>query len=136
MFDDSVLRPIIRGEILCADGSCVEVYFLVDTGADRTVFNASTLLKINLPHLKPENKIGGVGGLTNSVIVETQIQLLRENGRQVVFRGKYAAVTELEALDFCVLGRDILEHFAVIVDFPENFIGLVGQNHIYKIEAK
>ena len=136
LFDDGIFRPIIRGEILSGDDSWAEIYFLVDTGADRTVFNAAVLTKLNLPFLEAENRIGGVGGLVNSVTVETQIRLLRENGNQVAFRGKYAAVTELEALDFCVLGRDILDNFAVIVDFPQEFIGLIRQNHIYRIERK
>lgn len=35
-----------------------------------------------------------------------------------MFRGQYAAVTEVEALDISVLGRDITGLFAVIVDQP------------------
>ena len=35
-----------------------------------------------------------------------------------MFRGQYAAVTELEALDMSVLGRDITGLFAVVVDEP------------------
>ena len=44
LFDDGVMRPVIRGEILTGGGSWQPAEFLVDTGADRTVFSAATLL--------------------------------------------------------------------------------------------
>jgi hypothetical protein len=50
-----------------------------------------------------------------------------------VFRGQYAAVTELEALDISVLGRDITRLFAVIVDWPHDVVCLGGQRHRYII---
>jgi hypothetical protein len=47
--DDSVLRPVIRGEILESDGTWHPVAdFLVDTGADRTVFSAIVLASLRL----------------------------------------------------------------------------------------
>jgi hypothetical protein len=51
-----------------------------------------------------------------------------------VFRWQYAAVTELEALDISVLGRDITGLFAVIVDRPHDVVCLVGHQHRYTIE--
>lgn len=42
LFDDGVRRPVIRGEILTGAGSWEAAEFLVDTGADRTVFSAPT----------------------------------------------------------------------------------------------
>jgi hypothetical protein len=64
----------------------------------------------------------------------TQIQLTRETGSKVTFRGEYAAVTEVEALDTCVLGRDITGLFAVVVDQPGNVVCLLSQRHRYAIE--
>jgi hypothetical protein len=59
----------------------------------------------------------------------------RQEGRggSVVFRGQYAAVTELEALDMSVLGRDITGLFSLIVDQPGNVICLLRQGHRYII---
>src|SRR5262245_15777745 len=105
--DDGVLRPVISGEILANDGSWEQSEFLVDTGADRTVFSAVTLANLGLQPLTTQAGISGVGGMADSVIVETQIRLMHEDAGNVVFRGQYAAVTELEALDISVLGRDI-----------------------------
>ena len=48
LFDDDILRPVIRGEILTEAGAWQQAEFLVDTGADRTVFSAATAPKIGL----------------------------------------------------------------------------------------
>jgi hypothetical protein len=39
--DDGVVRPVIRGEVRAADGAWAPVPFLLDVGADRTVFSAA-----------------------------------------------------------------------------------------------
>jgi len=41
--DDGFVRPIVRGEILSADGHWEPALFLIDTGADCTVFSAAIL---------------------------------------------------------------------------------------------
>jgi hypothetical protein len=41
--DDGVVRPVIRGEVRAADGAWAPVPFLLDVGADRTVFSAAVL---------------------------------------------------------------------------------------------
>ena len=132
--DDGVMRPVISGEILAGNGSWEKSEFLVDTGADRTVFSAATLAKVGLQPLAIQERMSGVGGMTDAVIVETQIQLTREDAGKVVFRGQYAAVTELEALDISVLGRDIIGLFAAIVDRLHDVVCLLGQRHRYTIE--
>ena len=71
--------------------------------------------------------------MVDSVVLQTEIQLTRETGRKIIFRGQFAAVTELEALDISVLGRDISGLFAVIVDQPGDVVSLLGQRHRYSI---
>jgi predicted aspartyl protease len=132
--DDGIVRPMIRGEVLTSSGFWIPAPFLVDTGADRTVFSAAILADLHLQQLTTRDRLGGVGGVVNAVVVETQIRLHRETGRAVVFRGQYAAVTEVEALDISVLGRDITSLFAVIVDRPSDVVCLLGQRHRYTIE--
>jgi hypothetical protein len=132
--DDGILRPVIRGEVLTSHGAWQPALFLVDTGADRTVFSAALWAVLRLQPLITHERLGGVGGVANAVIVETQIRFSHEDGGKVVFRGQYAAVTELEALDMSIVGRDITDLFAVIVDRPRNVICLIGQRHHYRIE--
>jgi len=47
-WDDGILRPVIRGEIFASDGTWQRAEFLVDTGADRTVFSAPVLASLSL----------------------------------------------------------------------------------------
>jgi hypothetical protein len=90
--DDGVMRPVISGEILAGHGSWERSEFLVDTGADRTVFSAATLAKLGLQPLVMQEGISGVGGLADAVSVATQIRLTHEDAGNVLFRGQFAAV--------------------------------------------
>jgi hypothetical protein len=74
--DDGVERPVISGEILGQNGSWESTEFLVDTGADRTVFSAATRTKLGLASLASQDGVGGLGGIAESVVVETQIRLV------------------------------------------------------------
>jgi predicted aspartyl protease len=136
MSDDGIERPVIHGRIRAGDGSWVQTPFLVDTGADRTVISADILVALSLPPLPTQERIGGVGGLVNSIVVETVVQLFREHGGEVIFRGQFAAVTDAEALDMSVLGRDIMSLFAVVVDQPGRVVCLVGHGHRYVLVAE
>ncbi len=131
--DDDVLRPVIYGEILTGSGLWVPTEFLVDTGADRTVLSAATLAILHLQPLATQVHLGGLGGRATSMVVETQIRFNHGAGGTVTFRGYYAAVTEQEALDINVLGREITGLFAVIVDRPGQVVALLGQRHQYII---
>ena len=132
--DDGIVRPVIRGHILDGRGLWIHAPFLVDTGADRTVFSAPMLTALTLqPTVAPE-RLGGVGGIVTPVVVETRIRFRHEASRgTVVFHGQYAAVTEREALEMSVLGRDITGLFALVVDQPGNVVCLLGQRHRYTI---
>ena len=61
------------------------------------------------------------------------MQLPSDDERMVAFSGRYAAFTELEALDMSVLGRDILQLFAVIIDQPSGLVCLLRDRHHYTI---
>jgi predicted aspartyl protease len=67
--DDGIRRPVIRGEILTGNGDWQRAEFLVDTGADRTVFSAATLVMLGLQPLVAQDRIGGLGGVAESVVV-------------------------------------------------------------------
>jgi hypothetical protein len=110
------------------------VEFLVDTGADRTVLSAGLLDTLGAGPTAASGRLSGVGGFAHFVEVETQVRLIRETGAPVSFRGQFAAVTQAEALDMSVLGRDITGLFAVIVDRPGDGVCLLAQRHRYRIE--
>lgn len=134
--DDGVVRPVIHGALLTGHGTWRPVPFLVDTGADRTVLSASVLAALALPSRRTPEPLGGVGGMVTSVVVTTRIRFRREADLEsVILRGDYAAFVEPEALDICVLGRDITRLFALIVDQPGQVVCLLGQRHQYTITS-
>ena len=134
--DDGIVRPVIRGRILASNGAWRTVEFLVDTGADRTVLSASAFRSLGLPSRVSEDAIGGIGGLADSVTITAELQLLRDDGKWATFRGEYAACTRHEVLDMSVLGRDVTNLFAVIVDRPANLVAVIGQAHEYTIHRR
>ena len=131
--DDGIIRPVLRAEIQARDGSWVKAPLLLDTGADRTVFSTDILQALRLQPVVAENRLGGVGGVVSATIVETRIRLTHENNGKVMFWGQYAALTEAETLDMSVLGRDVTNLFAIIVDWPQRVVCLLGQRHQYTI---
>jgi hypothetical protein len=131
--DDGIERPIIHGELQAADGRWLPLPFLADSGADRTLLSADTLAALALPVNSTADRLGGVGGMVSSVELETTLRLYQAHGSEVTFRGQFAAATEPEALDMSVLGREITDLFALIVDKPGNTVCLLGQRHRYVI---
>ena len=131
--DDSLIRPVIHAEIQAHDGSWVKAPLLLDTGADRIVFSPDILKALRLQPVSAANRPGGVGGVVRAIMVETRIRLTHENHGKVMLRGQYAAITEAAALDMSVLGRDVTDLFALIVDWPQRVVCLLGQRHQYTI---
>lgn len=130
---DGMVRPLIRGEILAADGSWVNATFLVDTGADRTVFSADVLESLHLEPIETSDRLSGAGGVVDSVVVQTQIRLTHDQSGKALFIGQFAGFKDVKNLDMSILGRDILNLFAVIVDRQGNTVCLLGQSHFYTI---
>jgi len=130
---DGVSRPLLRGELQTGNDEWESVAFLADTGADRTVLSAPVLAALGLPQVGAPEQLGGLGGLTEMVTVESSLRLTKQDAGKVNFRAQFAAVAEVEALDICVLGRDILGLFAVIVDEPKQVVCLLSQRHGYVV---
>jgi hypothetical protein len=63
------------------------------------------------------------------VLVTTQIHFFRETGATVSFDGQFAAFTDPKALDMSVLGRDITNLFAVLVDRSQDVVSMVAAKH-------
>jgi predicted aspartyl protease len=134
--DDGVSRPIVRGEIQTAAGEWLEAPFLVDTGADRTVFSAAIASMLGVSSSATPHQLMGVGGVSDSVLLQTALRLTTEAGTKAVFQGQFPAFIALESLDICVIGRDITNLFAVVVDRPREVVCLIGQRHGYVVQEQ
>jgi hypothetical protein len=132
---DGIVRPTVKGELRCGDGAWVPLSFQVDTGADRTVLDAGTLSVLGLQSLQPTEMLGGVGGRVDSVQVETQLRLKTTDKTTILINARFAAFTDPNALDMSVLGRDITNLFALIVDRPGGLVCLLAKQHRYVIQT-
>ena len=55
LFDDGVTRPLVQAQVFGTGGVACAEDFLIDTGADRTVFSAVLLERLQLPAQNAES---------------------------------------------------------------------------------
>jgi hypothetical protein len=131
---DGVERPVLRAEALTAAGTWLPVTFLVDTAADRTVFHAGFFDLLGFEPLEDSDQLAGVGGLTRSVKVPTRLRLTRSDGVPVPINGPFGVFVDPAAADCSLLGRDVLNHFGLIVDYESKVVCLLHGRHRYVIQ--
>jgi hypothetical protein len=75
----------------------------------------------------------GVGGESPFVVVATVLELDRQGGGTARIRGQFAVFTDAHATDMSILGRDVLDHFDVIVSRPRDEVLLLSPPHRYHV---
>lgn len=133
--NDGVIRPSLSGFVRADDGSVVEVTFLLDAGADRTVFSSRYLHQLqSLATSENEHiHLAGVGGQVQSLTVRTDIGMIRDDGRLVTVRGTFGVFTQSESAEMSVLGRDVTNNFDAIYSFARREVILLATPHHYQI---
>jgi hypothetical protein len=81
--EDGIVRPVLRAEVRTQGGEFVPVYFLVDSGADRTVFSANLLQSLEIPSEESTSALRGVGGKAESVTIPTKIRVANRRLRDI-----------------------------------------------------
>jgi Aspartyl protease len=134
--DDGVMRPIVRARV-GGDGSQIPENFLIDSGADRTVLSAVLMTRLRLPaqSAAPGFTLSGIGGTSAFVLVTTVVEFLRDDGGPVRVRGEYAGFSDPTATDLSILGRDVLDHFDLVLSRRRSEILLLAPRHQYRIEC-
>jgi hypothetical protein len=126
----------VPAQVHGANGIRLEEVFLVDSGADRTLFSAALLSRLGLSveHPSSDRALMGVGGVTGFVLVATSLDLARDDGKPVHVRGQFAGFTDPTATDLSVLGRDVLDNFDVILSRRRDEVLLLAPRHSYRVE--
>ena len=134
--DDGLTRPILRASIRASDGTLIADDFLIDSGADRTVFSAALMARLQLPtrNLEAGTALCGVGGQTDSVLVSATVPFLTQAGHPVRIHGEFAAFTDPTATDLSILGRDILDLFDLIISRRQNEILMIAANQRSRVQ--
>jgi Retroviral aspartyl protease len=132
---DGVTRPMIRVGVTRLDGSPIEDAFLVDVGADRTVLSAHFFTGLRLPGRAPDPgmMLEGISGKCTFVWIHTPLEFTREDGTTIRVHGEYAALTDSNATDFSILGRDVLNNFDVIISRLRDEVLLLAERHRYQV---
>lgn len=137
LFKDGVLRPVVDAALQTSAGTWQVLMFLLDAGADRTVFDASFLPLLSplaLPAAQtPE--IGGVGGKVGCVFIQTSLAFVRDDGKRVTVNGPFGVFTDPASSDVSVLGRDVTNNFDVIYSYPQRQVTLLAPPHGYQIKS-
>lgn len=135
-YPDGTHRPLVTGVLRDPAGTTDGFAFLIDTGADSTVLSYEALIHIGAEVDTADDGpvLHGVGGPTRSVYVAATFWLLDTAGNAVPFRDRLLARPIPTGDDSCILGRDLLTHFAVIVDRPGGVVCLLHGRHRYAIQ--
>jgi hypothetical protein len=135
--EDGVTRPVVKGKAQAADGTLCAEWFLVDSGADRTVLSADFVKQLGITSTTPPPGWGltGVGGAQGFVVITTVLEFTRADGGPARVRGDFAAFVAASATDFPILGRDVLDNFDVILSRRRKELLLLAPNHQYRVES-
>jgi hypothetical protein len=133
--DDGVLRPIVRARV-GGGGSPIPENFLIDSGADRSVLSAVLVTRLQVPtrSAPPGFILSGIGGTSEFVLVTTVLEFIRDDGGAVKVRGEFTGFTDPTATDLSILGRDVLDHFDLVLSRRRSEILLLAPRHQYRIE--
>lgn len=114
------LRPAVDAKVQTPAGTWQPVVFLLDAGADRTLFHARFLALLSpLALLSSEKpKLDGVGGRAECLFVQTRLAFTRD-GKELTVKGPFAVFTDSASSDVSVLGRDVTNNFDVIYSYPQ-----------------
>jgi hypothetical protein len=134
--DDGITRPTVAAKLQAADGSFQIEFMLVDSGADRTVLSAASLAKSGFAGTPPPSGVAlqGIGGSNSHVLIKSVLEFTRDDGGPVHVGGEFAAFTDPAATDLSILGRDVLNHFDVILSRRRNEVLLLAPKHQYRVE--
>jgi len=134
--NDGMTRPAVWADVQTVDGALIAGVFLIDSCADRTVLGKDLLEKLGFPTTPaPEGMIlKGITGECGFVVLKAVVILTRDDGGVANMRGEFAAFTDPSATDMSILGRDVLNHFDVILSRRRNEVLLLAANHEYRVD--
>ena len=132
---DGISRPLVEVGVLIQGCAPLQERFLVDTGADNTIFSATLLESLGVPleNAAVGSLLQGIGGECGSIIVEATLSLFSVEKVELTIRGNFAAVVGQSTLDVSILGRDVLSNFDVIVSRRRNEVLILTGNHAYSV---
>jgi hypothetical protein len=137
MCDDGVARPAVQALVGDPAETHLAAYFLVDSCADRSVLSADLLNRLGVSSSTPPADLifQGIGGSSEFVLVDIVLEFASQDGAPARVRGQFAAFTDQTATDLSILGRDVLNHFDIVLSRRNNEVLLLTLSHRYRVEG-
>lgn len=133
--DDGMTRPVLEVGVRTSDNEQLGERFLIDSGADQTVFSRRLLQRLRTSGVSPPAGLGlySATGQARFVVVEATLELAAVAGQAATVRGEFAAFTDDSTMELSILGRDVLDNFDVILSRRRDEVLLLAGNHQYQV---
>ena len=125
---DGVERPVFDGYLEVPSGIQLAVSLLIDTGADFTVL-APDVAQQFVSVVRPtptSTTAGGIGGTQPVHELAVDLLLPTTSGQRARIRGPLPILLAPGSLELSVIGRDLLDQFALIYDRPQSVLLLLA----------
>ncbi len=133
--ETGVYCPVVPAAVSVA-GSDHLVQFLVDTGAAQTVLGAGFAPLLQAHRQTPaELSLLSAGGVVPHFYAAVALNFTDTAGRRIRFNIISAVLTDPSQANTHLLGRDILDHFAVLCDREADVVALLRPPHTYTISG-
>lgn len=132
--EDGITRPVVSACVYDLDQQVREELFLVDSGADHTVFSAEFRSRLRLIAV-PNSPIAvqGLGGKIDTESFMTTVAFKADNGQELRVHGEYSAFLAREPSDISILGRDVLNNFHVVISKLRDEVLILSPQHEYTV---
>ena len=134
--DRGVAEPILVGRLLSSFGEWLQVPFLIDTGAERTLLSPDILEALGFVATPSRHQFVGLGGAVDVWTVQTKLRLDLDSGSHIDINGPFDGLHSGREGEMAILGRDVIVHFATIFDRPADTITLLHGRHRYSIHEQ
>ena len=138
LFKDGVLRPVVEAAVQSGPGTLQPVMFLLDAGADRTVFDSSfrpLLSSLALPE-EETPELGGIGGKVDCFFIHTRLAFVSVDGKRATVQGPFGVFKDPGTSDVSILGRDVTNNFDVIYSYAKRQVSLLAGPHGFQIQLQ
>ena len=124
------LASFVEAVVRATDGKWVKVFFLIDLGADGTYLPSEYVKKLGIrpDEARTQDDVTGVGGQrVEHLPFTTQLKFINDNGDEKRFDLEIGVFTQEESLDLPVLGRNVMNFFALLCDAQANLVWLIDE---------
>jgi predicted aspartyl protease len=129
-----LVRPVITAKLLLQNQE-LPIVLLIDTGADRTVLGSAFAEILEDAQQDTVESFVSAGGQLDCFLAAVRLELQDVGNRPIRFSTSCVILADPNQKNEHLLGRDILDYFALICDREANQVALLRPPHRYSIHG-